>query len=90
INTQLIPPYEPLLASTPSGRDIHSSKPYLPPELDADILEEMRAPPDPDEARAPIDDGDESSEEDVPTEGGPPEAFPGTSSQRPAATSEYY
>ncbi|KAL8644233.1 MAG: hypothetical protein Q9210_007356, partial [Variospora velana] len=86
INTQLIPPFEPLLASMPSGREIHSLKPYVPPELDAGALEKMRAPPDPDEARALIDDGDDSSDEDVPARSDLPGAFPG----RSTTGSEYY
>lgn len=70
----------------PSGREIHSSKPYVPPELDAEALEKMRAPPDPDEARALMDDGDESSDEDVAAGSDLPGSFPG----RSAAESEYY
>ncbi|KAL8920165.1 MAG: hypothetical protein Q9208_006411 [Pyrenodesmia sp. 3 TL-2023] len=89
INTQLVPPYEPLLAGMPSGREIHSSKPYVPPELDADILEKMRAPPDPDEARALMDDGGDSSDDDVPAENGLPGAFPNRPASGPAGT-EYY
>ncbi|KAI4130616.1 MAG: hypothetical protein LQ341_006439 [Variospora aurantia] len=86
INTQLIPPSESLLAGMPSGREIHSSKSYFPPELDADALEKMRAPPDPDEARTLMDDGDDSSDEDIPTGSNLPGAFPG----RSTAGSEYY
>lgn len=73
----------------PSGREIHFSTPYVPPVLDADVLEKTRAPPDPDEARALMDDGDESSDEDVLAESGLPGAF----SNRPAngaAGNEYY
>ncbi|KAL8800594.1 MAG: hypothetical protein Q9182_005056 [Xanthomendoza sp. 2 TL-2023] len=88
INTQLIPPFEPLLAGMPSGREIHSSTPYVPPELDADVLEKMRAPPDADDARALMND-DDSSEDEEPAEGGLPGGFP----SRPAggaASNEYY
>ncbi|KAI4115765.1 MAG: hypothetical protein LQ345_003696 [Seirophora villosa] len=83
---RLIPPFEPLLAGMPSGREIHSSKSYVPPELDAEALEKMRAPPDPDEARALMDDGDDSSDEDVAAGSDLPGSFPG----RSAAESEYY
>lgn len=31
----------------PSGRDIHSTKPYTPPNLDEETLARMRAPPEP-------------------------------------------
>ena len=34
------------MANMPSGRDIHSSKPYMPPALDAETLAQMRAPLD--------------------------------------------
>lgn len=73
----------------PSGREIHSSKSYVPPELDADILEKMRAPPDPDETGALMDDGDDSSDDDLPAES----SLPGAFSSRPATGavgSEYY
>jgi hypothetical protein len=30
----------------PSGREIHSIKPFQPPQLSAEVLEAMRAPPD--------------------------------------------
>ncbi|KAI1176214.1 pH-response regulator protein palC [Nemania sp. FL0916] len=44
--TQAIPATATLLASLPSGRDIHTIKPYQPPELSRQALESMRAPPD--------------------------------------------
>ncbi|KAL8849768.1 MAG: hypothetical protein Q9221_005251 [Calogaya cf. arnoldii] len=84
INTQLIPPFEPLLASMPSGREIHSSTPYVGPELDIDVLERMRAPPDADDARALA--GDEDSSEDEAHEDGLPGTFP----SRVAAADDYY
>ena len=43
---QVIPPVGPLLAQMPSGREIHSIKPFQPPQLGAEVLEAMRAPPD--------------------------------------------
>ncbi|KAL9597859.1 MAG: hypothetical protein Q9219_004880 [cf. Caloplaca sp. 3 TL-2023] len=89
INTQLVPPFEPLLAGMPSGREIHSSTTYVPPELDADVLEKMRAPPDPDEAGGLADDGSDSSDDEGPAESGPPGAFPVKATGGTAA-SEYY
>lgn len=44
--TQAIPPTGPLLAQMPSGREIHSIKPFEPPVLSAEVLEAMRAPPE--------------------------------------------
>ncbi|PBP20424.1 pH-response regulator protein palC [Diplocarpon rosae] len=45
-NTQHIPSTGPLTASMPSGREIHTLKPWLPPVLEISLLESMRAPPD--------------------------------------------
>ncbi|KAL8761529.1 MAG: hypothetical protein Q9184_002349 [Pyrenodesmia sp. 2 TL-2023] len=89
INTQLVPPYESLLAGMPLGREIHSSKTYVPLDLGTDILEKMRAPPDPDEARALMDGGADSSDDDVPAENGLPGAFPNRPASGAAGT-EYY
>ncbi|KAK3695102.1 hypothetical protein B0T22DRAFT_373070 [Podospora appendiculata] len=46
MGTQAVPPTGPLLAQMPSGREIHTLKPFQPPLLDAAALEAMRAPPD--------------------------------------------
>ncbi|OLN88689.1 pH-response regulator protein palC [Colletotrichum chlorophyti] len=46
MNVQIIPPVGPLIAQMPSGREIHTLKPYQPPVLDQSILEAMRAPPE--------------------------------------------
>ncbi|CAG8975527.1 hypothetical protein HYALB_00012242 [Hymenoscyphus albidus] len=73
INTKIIPQIGPLMASMPSGREIHSMKPFVPPTLDLSVLEAMRAPPD------RVD--DYGSAEDSDEEGGgqtPVGAFPGT------------
>ncbi|KAL8840247.1 MAG: hypothetical protein Q9176_003939 [Flavoplaca citrina] len=87
MNTQLIPPFEPLLASMPSGREIHSSTQYKAPELDVDMIERMRAPPDVDEAGALARD-DDSSEDEADIDG-LPGAFPcGVASL--SAAQEYY
>lgn len=60
----------------PSGRDIHSAKPFVPPLLDEDTLARMRAPPDADETI----DNESSSDEGEKAQGYPPGAFPGSSS----------
>lgn len=62
INTQLIPPFDGLVANTPSGREFHSTKQLLLPCLEGDVLERMRAPPDIDSDDD--DDGDENDEDD--------------------------
>ncbi|KAL8672252.1 MAG: hypothetical protein Q9168_003275 [Polycauliona sp. 1 TL-2023] len=87
INTQLIPAFEPLLAMMPSGREIHSSASYVAPELEADVLERMRAPPDADDARALA--GDEDSSEDEADVGGLPGQFPSRAAGDSTAQ-EYY
>ena len=55
----------------PSGREIHSLKPWIPPELDPAVLERMRAPPD----RSDDFDTNSSGDEEAPD---PVGAFPGT------------
>ena len=77
INTQLIPPSDPLVASMPSGRDIHSAKLFTAPSLDLDALSRMRAPPDADAMDA---DDDSGSEEGEKSQASLPGAFPGSSS----------
>jgi len=67
----------------PSGREIHTLKPFTPPVLDASILESMRAPPD----RADDFGGDASSEEDEKQD--PVGAFPGTKDDY-SSSSTYY
>jgi hypothetical protein len=71
------------MSTMPSGREIHSLKPFSPPDLDSSVLEGMRAPPD------RVDDyGDASSdEEDEQQE--PVGAFPGTKKDY-AGSSNYY
>jgi hypothetical protein len=75
INTQAIPPANSLLLKMPSGREIHTIKPYEPTLLDASTLETMRATP------SGIDDyaNDLSSDDEIGTSSGPVGAFPGTS-----------
>jgi len=83
VNTQAIPPYGPLLAAMPSGRDIQSVHTYVPPSLEWSVLEGMRAPPD------HVDDyGEQSSDEDMEIPE-PVGAFPGTKEDY-ASSSKYY
>ncbi|SLM37666.1 BRO1 domain [Lasallia pustulata] len=83
INTQIVPPSGPLLASMPSGRDIHSTMPYIAPSLDIDTLTRLRVPPERDEARL-TSDGDDDSDEDHETDRDLPGAFPSTSTSNRA------
>jgi hypothetical protein len=61
------------MATMPSGREIHSLKPFMPPILEASVLENMRAPPD----RTDDYRGNASSDEDEGAQD-PVGAFPGT------------
>ncbi|EDN04637.1 PH-signaling protein PalC [Histoplasma capsulatum] len=62
VNTQLIPSSSSYIANLPSGRDIHSTPAaYTPPQLDAEQIVRMRAPPDTYESL----DVAESSDEDA-------------------------
>ncbi|KAH8674511.1 hypothetical protein BGZ60DRAFT_372572 [Tricladium varicosporioides] len=84
INTQVIPPIGPLMASMPSGREIHSLKPFIPPTVEVSVLESMRAPPD----RAD-DYGSELSSEDERDDQEPVGAFPGNKGDY-SSSSNYY
>ncbi|KAL6786748.1 hypothetical protein J3E68DRAFT_419173 [Trichoderma sp. SZMC 28012] len=46
MNTRPIPPINALINKMPSGREIHTIKPFQVPTLDRDVLEAMRAPPE--------------------------------------------
>ena len=59
----------------PSGRDIHTTSPYVPPSLSADILSRMRAPPEPKESGE--EDEESSSDESTKERSEVPGAFPG-------------
>lgn len=86
--TQSIPPPATLLASLPSGREIHSMKPYAAPEVSRETLEAMRAPPD----RSDEYGGDGLSSDDEQTIADAPiGAFPGTKDDyRSPSTRSYY
>ena len=79
IGAQSIPPFAPLVASMPSGREMHISKPYTPPSLDEDVLANMRAPPDRDSFGSQGSDRSSTEAEDS-TSAGVPGAFPGVTS----------
>lgn len=73
------------MATMPSGREIHSIKPFTPPDLDSSILESMRAPPDKSD-----DYGGESSSDDDAESQDPVGAFPGTKHDYSGAGSSNY
>ncbi|KAI1428168.1 pH-response regulator protein palC [Xylaria sp. FL1777] len=87
--TQAIPPTSTLLTSLPSGRDIHTIKPYQMPELSRQSLESMRTVPDrvdDYEGEQPSSDDDERTLVETPVG-----ALPGTSeSYRSESTRSYY
>lgn len=88
--TQPVPSPGTLIAGLPSGRDMHTTKPYQVPELGRESLEAMRAPPD------RLDDfGDErlSSDDDderTAVAATPVGAFPGTQDQYGRSASAQY
>jgi len=87
MNTQVIPPTGPLLAQMPSGREIHSVKPYEPSLLDSRTLEAMLAPPDRND-----DFGDDAGSSDDETLVGDPRsigAYPGTAGAYDGGSSYY-
>lgn len=99
INIQIVPPWEPLLANMPSGREYHSQTAWRPMEMDQDALVRMRAPPEPEERAfrgVEADSGDDEEEH-----GGKGEnsnksaaigAFPGTGGEysRSGTSTSYY
>ena len=72
----------------PSGRDIHSTKPYKPPILDADTLAQMRAPPNKDDAFARNDSSSSDDDEDLTPRAQLPGTFPGGA--KATANDSYY
>ncbi|KAI1383507.1 uncharacterized protein F4822DRAFT_434621 [Hypoxylon trugodes] len=85
--TQTVTPPGTLLASLPSGRDLHTIKPYQAPELSRELLEAMRTPPDrPDDYENEQWSSDEQTAVDVPVG-----AFPGTQGEyQSGSTRSYY
>ncbi|KAK8050659.1 pH-response regulator protein palC [Apiospora phragmitis] len=89
IMTQTVPSPASLLSGLPSGREIHSIKPYEAPKLSAQSLEAMRAPPDriDDSGEEPLSSDEDEKAAKIP----PPGAFPGTQDQyRRESTRSYY
>jgi hypothetical protein len=72
------------MASMPSGREIHTLKPFVPPVLDSSIFESMRAPPD-----RTDDYGADASSDEEKIENDLVGAFPGTKGDY-ASSSNYY
>lgn len=94
MNVQVVPPFEPLLAGMPSGRDYHKSVPdYVPPKLDSVTIRSLRAPLGPDDIAFrgnEIDsDGDENTYADN-SANEPAGAFPGTGAEYRASTAQSY
>ncbi len=88
MNTKAVPSPATLLPKMPSGRDIHTIKPYSPPTLGQDVMDAMRATP----VREDDLDGDLSSDADDAGPSNPPGAYPGGteySGGRPT-TNTYY
>ena len=75
INTQRIPPSESLVSAMPSGREIHSPKPYTTPSLEADTVARLRAPLDHNEEHRSIE-SDNSTDEDEGSGSALPGSFP--------------
>lgn len=71
------------MATMPSGREIHSLKPYVPPALEASVLEGMRAPP------SSVDNYGEDASSDEEVAQDPVGAFPGTRTDY-AGSGSYY
>lgn len=98
VNVQVIPAFEPLIASMPSGREYHSPQAWVPPTLDEGTFVGMRAPPEPDEAAFRGEEEDSGGEEDGEFGAGGAGgravvgAFPGTGQEygRSGTSSSYY
>jgi hypothetical protein len=87
ILTQPIPPIGPLLAQMPTGREIHTIKPYQPPVLEPDVLEAMRAAP-PNQLEEGGAGG--SSDEDTAVGSSAPGGFSGRSGEYRTDSPGYY
>lgn len=84
--TQPIPPIGPLLAQMPTGREIHTVKPFQPPLLEPNVLEAMRAPPDRSDEYGNYPSSDEETAVDSSMAG----AFPGKQGEYRTGTPNYY
>lgn len=89
MNTKAIPSANSLKGQIPSGRDLVSVPEYTPPEPYRNVLEAMRAPPDPKDDYIP----DMSSDDEIKSPEPPVGAFPGTGndySRSSTAVNSYY
>ena len=73
----------------PSGRDVYTTSPYVPPVLDAEILARMRAPPEPSESKRLANDDNSSSNGSSDERSGIPGAFPGPLGTNPKESNYY-
>lgn len=87
VNVQTVPPFEPLLAQMPSGREYHTTTPYVPPSLSPETLNSMRAAVDPSQGVFTGDEDDSGDEQSIAE---PVGAFPGTARQYNASSASYY
>lgn len=92
INIQLVPSFEPLLASMPSGREYHSPQSYNPPTLSPEVFASIRAPPEPEEPVFRGEEEDSGGEDDYVGRSDPVGAFPGTAEEygRNTPSNSYY
>ena len=82
INTQPIPSSDLLVATMPLGRDMYTTKSFVPPLLDEEILTRLRAPPEQEDHE---DDDESSSDEDERLHSSSlPGAFSDTSPREPS------
>ncbi|KAK4175119.1 hypothetical protein QBC36DRAFT_355572 [Triangularia setosa] len=84
--TQAIPPTGSLLAQMPTGREIHTVKPFQPPLLEPNVLEAMRAPPDRSDEFGNCPSSDDETAVDSSLVG----AFPDTQGEYRTGTPNYY
>lgn len=92
INVQVVPPFEPLLASMPSGRDYPKPEPYKPPILDQGTLGRLRAPIQPSQQVFRGEEEDSGDEAGYGRGGQPVGAFPGSEAEygRSGTSNSYY
>lgn len=64
----------------PSGRDVHSVKQYMPPDLDEDTLAHMRTPPERKFSVKSMEEESSDSEAEGRDQSDFPGAFPGSRS----------
>ncbi|KAM0635348.1 hypothetical protein ACHAPW_001573 [Verticillium nonalfalfae] len=87
VTTQAIPTTGSVLAQMPSGREIHTIKPFQPAELDRSVLEATRAPPDRSDDFGEALSSDDEAKGQQHTE--PPGAYPGARQDHHGGSSYY-